>query len=80
MNAKSTAKSRPIVVSKSIAVTSALLACNTLVAQSPIAPGDVTRTNGQFMFGDVAAGSFPIELNVEFGTQQVKVVISESSN
>jgi hypothetical protein len=36
--------------------------------------------NGQFIVSEVADVSLPIELTVEFGTQQVKVVISESPN
>lgn len=37
-------------------------------------------TNGQFVIGDVADVSFPLELNVQLGTQAVTVVISERSN
>jgi hypothetical protein len=36
--------------------------------------------NGQFVFGEVANMTFPIELRVEFGAHQVKVVVSESQN
>lgn len=36
-------------------------------------------TNGQFVIGDVAEVSFPLELNVQLGTQAVTVVISERS-
>ena len=37
-------------------------------------------TNGQFVIGDVADVSFPLEINVQLGTQAVTVVISERSN
>jgi hypothetical protein len=36
-------------------------------------------TNGQFVMGDVADVSFPIELSVQLGSQVVTVVISERS-
>ncbi len=38
------------------------------------------NTNGQFVIGDVADVSSPLELNVQLGSQAVTVVISERSN
>jgi hypothetical protein len=38
------------------------------------------RSNGQFLIGDVANVSFPLELTVQLGTQVFLVVVSERSN
>jgi hemolysin activation/secretion protein len=43
MKAKLTAGSHPVGLSKSVVVTSVLLACNALLAQTSITPGDISR-------------------------------------
>jgi hypothetical protein len=63
------------------AITSAVNVEATLVGGDPLPVWlRFDNSNGQFVIGDVADVSFPLEINVQLGSQAVTVVISERQN